>query len=549
MGNLRPALPLLAIWACFLIRGFFYSAMLPLWEGWDEWSHFAYVQHFANTGELPVPEVTRPSREIQESLALAPLPWTLRHTSRPHDAFWTLPASERVARTAALGAIPPLYQRQEAPRAEPLYESQQPPLYYWLLYPPLRLVEDASLPSRVFLLRVFSVALASLAIPAGFAIARRAFGSRAMAAGIVAMATVMPVSTINLSRVGNDSLSLVIYTLLLYLALRMVEEPGRLRAGLLFGAVLGGGLLTKTYFLTALVAAAILCAWSLAGHWARRKRIVAAWAVACGTAILLSGWWYRFIYAATGTFTGQVQTVAARSATLGERLRAILEVDWLRAFDAMLVSHIWFGASSFLQVRSWIYHFFGGLFLLSAAGLVLLLAKRKRTAIERYQDRVAVPALGLFLALFLLSVLYHVLVTFLRTRQSMSNGWYFYCLVFPEVILVSLGLMAICPSGWRRWVIPGGAALFAALDVYGVNFILIPYYHGLIAHAPDGRLQNFHLGQLAGGGFTELISRLEVNRPFLGGAEGFLLLWVLYVAATLACPVAAFALARRATPS
>lgn len=98
-----------------------------------------------------------------------------------------------------------------------------------------------------------------------------------------------------------------------------------------------------------------LCAWALHTDWAGRRLILAGWASAGLLAVLISGWWYRFI-----------QTASARQVALVERLQSIFQVDWLRAFDTILVSHIRFGASSFLQVRSWMCHFFGWLLLLVA---------------------------------------------------------------------------------------------------------------------------------------------------------------------------------------
>ena len=59
-----PPWSLLVIWLCFLVRGVFYAAALPLWEGYDEYSHFAYVQHVAVHGSIPVPGVSGMSREV-----------------------------------------------------------------------------------------------------------------------------------------------------------------------------------------------------------------------------------------------------------------------------------------------------------------------------------------------------------------------------------------------------------------------------------------------------------------------------------------------------
>ena len=49
---------ILAIWFCFLVRAFFYCAALPLWEGYDEWSHFATVQRMASRTRLPQARMT-----------------------------------------------------------------------------------------------------------------------------------------------------------------------------------------------------------------------------------------------------------------------------------------------------------------------------------------------------------------------------------------------------------------------------------------------------------------------------------------------------------
>ena len=81
------------LWALFLARGAFYCAMLPLWEGWDEYAHFAYLQRAVSTIALPRMDV-KISREIDESMRLTPLADELRWIGPP------LPDASAVVGTA-----------------------------------------------------------------------------------------------------------------------------------------------------------------------------------------------------------------------------------------------------------------------------------------------------------------------------------------------------------------------------------------------------------------------------------------------------------------
>ncbi|PYS25341.1 MAG: hypothetical protein DMG11_23080 [Acidobacteria bacterium] len=38
---------LAAIWVIFLCKGIFYSLLFPIWEGFDEYAHFAFIQYLA----------------------------------------------------------------------------------------------------------------------------------------------------------------------------------------------------------------------------------------------------------------------------------------------------------------------------------------------------------------------------------------------------------------------------------------------------------------------------------------------------------------------
>src|ERR1051326_6735464 len=62
------------LWLCFLIRGVFYCSVLPLWDGFDEWAHFAVADYMSATRNALVDRDMRVSKEINLSLQLVPLP-------------------------------------------------------------------------------------------------------------------------------------------------------------------------------------------------------------------------------------------------------------------------------------------------------------------------------------------------------------------------------------------------------------------------------------------------------------------------------------------
>jgi hypothetical protein len=180
----------------FVVRGVFYSTALPVWEGYDEPFHFAFVQYLVTSHRLPI-STTLVSREIQTSLHLLPLPWTLQkhRYANPiltHGAFWRLDAQQREHLQRQFRQIPREWAGE--PATEPIrnYEAQQPPLYYVLFSLPLRGMGSLELPSRVWLLRVLSILVASLLVPLGYLVALKLLGNETTVLGIVALATMMP---------------------------------------------------------------------------------------------------------------------------------------------------------------------------------------------------------------------------------------------------------------------------------------------------------------------------------------------------------------------
>ena len=268
------------LWVCFVIRGIACSALMPMWEGYDEWAHFAYVQHLVNGEALSVPGVSRPSREVMESRRLAPAAWTQRDVlpgSLSYEAWWALSREQRAERRRALDSLPDEF-RGEDVAAATNYESQQPPLYYWLCAPLLKVLDDLPLPARVFALRCLSLLLASFAIPFGVRIARRVLPTEAAAVGAAALFVVMPEGIINFSRVGNECLVIALLTPLIWLSLEVLDRGLSWQRTVAIGVLLGAGLLAKAFFIALAVPAIVICAMAsrvraaaaLASRWGSR---------------------------------------------------------------------------------------------------------------------------------------------------------------------------------------------------------------------------------------------------------------------------------------
>jgi hypothetical protein len=160
------------IWCAFIARGIFYSSLFPIWEGYDEPFHFAFIQYLVTRKTLPLP-TTPVSKEVQAPLHLLPLPGTLRRHGYPapmitYDEFWRRDDRQRQQLQQAFRNIPKEWTKEPATEPVRNYEAQQPPLYYALLSVPLCGTGFLDLASRVLLLRVLSVVVASVAIPFGY---------------------------------------------------------------------------------------------------------------------------------------------------------------------------------------------------------------------------------------------------------------------------------------------------------------------------------------------------------------------------------------------
>jgi hypothetical protein len=534
---------LLIVWLSFVLRGIFYCSAFPIFEGFDEYAHFAVIQHIFFHHDIPNPRLADSSRQIAESLKLVPVAWVLRDDAEgllSYEAYWRLSVPDRLERQARLRTLPPAWSSVDAVPRLPLYEAQQPPLYYWILSPLYSSVQSLDLPTQVWALRCASLLLASTVIPIGFVTARRVFSDHRAALGVAIVIASMPQLAMDAFRISNDSLSVALGGMAVYAVTTLWNSPPDLIRGMLAGLAIGAALLTKAYFLALLPWAAIVLLDVLFRDSQQRK--AAGWQLAAclTTCLAVSGWYYWRVLTLTGTLTGEQNDIGAQTSHLS-LTHAVRIMPWRPIFDFIAVSHIWLGNWSFLGVRTWMYRVIELIFVFALFGLVLHFV-RPKTSLPK---RKLVGILLMPCVFLLVGICFHAVQSFRSAGTIGTFGYYMFGLIVPEAIILLVGLFRLLPSGRRFLVVPVLALFFALLEQFGTTFILLPYYAGLIQHDSQGHLHTLEISQLTHGGVSRLFENLLANKASFLTAPELMIMMALSFGACVALTSVACAITFR----
>jgi len=528
------------LWLCFVAKIAFYSSFVPLWEGYDEFSHFGFVQYLAAKHSLPGLLHATASKEIDESLRLAPVPWTIRDWRSgwtTHDEYWRLPPEVRGDRQTKLLGLPPQSALESAPDLS-LYEAQQPPLAYLALVLPYAIFQSSPLVARAWIVRIAGGLIASLIVPVGFLTSRRFVRNEWNALGVTAVITSMPELILSVNHGGNEPLAILFSAGCVYGLSLAADDARHFGSSLFTGVMLGLGLLTKTYFLAVVPAVCIAYAVTWYGRPRFRRRILFELFTVLGIAAVIAGWWYARAILITGTLTGEQTAIAARHSDISI-VRATISIDWRGATDFSLFSYIWLGGWSLLVLRTWMYRVVEFVFLGAGAGIVFLPRRTSRIVSE--------PGwLAIFLVMqlfFWTGMMWHALMAFRASAQARAFGFYAYALVIPEVICLIAGIAALIPRAAVRFIVPALVTCFAALELFGVVFYLMPYYAGFTGHSSKGSVPAISLP--AFGNFGQLFRNLAVNKPAFLTPVVLIGLWIGFLAAVALSVAVGFIVARK----
>ncbi len=444
-----------------IVNAALFSALLPLWEGFDEAFHYGYVETLWQTRRLPVLGRTSLPYDVAASFPLAPVSNVAKVAIPEATAYgdwFALPALERERRRRGVERLTP----DPRPISRGNYEAHQSPLAYVVLAPPDWLLAKFPLTVRVLVLRLFCGMGAVVLLFLGASALCRVLEVPepfANAALFCIFSTEMLYATT--AHVANDWLAVGIGAPFLAALATYSRTPDR-RSGLVASAWLAAGLLTKAYFLVFAGFAAGVAAMLI---WRRRTRIRT---ILPGAAlvVVLAGPWYTRNISLYGNAGGTPE--AFGKIGIGQTLAAATRVDWLAAGGYLARGSLWTGNNWFSSYSRTTLNVALGLLALGIAAWVWHRRQIQST------ERVVFGAMLLFLA----GVGYEgcAMVAERGFQVAGPSPWYTQVLLVPAMALVCLGL-----SRWKRvgHLLAGAmVALWAWILVATWTLKLFPMYAG-----------------------------------------------------------------------
>lgn len=467
------------LWAIAIANAALYALLLPLWEGFDEPFHYGYVQFLADHGAFPDARFTPLSREIADSLLLAPASESVKRNLprvTTYSEFFSKDRQEQMQMRDALDRVNPSL--RSSPSDILNYEAHQAPLAYLMLAPVDRVVRNIAIRIRVLLLRFLAAGAGAALLLSGMKRLGKELGMSdgfADAGCFCVLCCQMTWAT--MGHVANDWLSVPLSIWVLYWTLRYWRRRSAVDAVWL-ASVTAAGLLAKSYFLAIFLFAGIVVL------VVRRWRNAVLFFVMAGLAAFPWYWRNLSLY---GVLTS---TQEARSGISARELATTaLRMDWLLAPGRAARSALWTGNNTFMTYSKFTLNLLLAAIALGFIGWLVSAGNRSAKWI-----------VAGFSTTYVVALAYATAVSYLFTRGAAlePSPWYSEVLVGPILCCCFLGFSGM--GRWGRYVAMGTAGLFSFVLIATYLFKLIPYYGGVEAKATFGNLGDLyfrHLGILS----------------------------------------------------
>jgi 4-amino-4-deoxy-L-arabinose transferase-like glycosyltransferase len=458
-----------------LLNAALYSCLLPLWEGFDEPFHYAYVESLSANKQIPVLKQTPISAEIRASLDIVPISFILKRSIPGTIAFedwFSFSRAEQARRIRELRAIPS--EQRKEPSSLLNYEAQQTPLAYLVLAPLDAMVSKAELPTRILILRlVLSLAATILT----FGGCRRLCYELGLSGSFQILLLVtffeMQIFAAAVCHVANDWLAITAGVWFFALMASLVNRH-RTRDAYLLSVVAAIGLLSKAYFLAFVPVFLTVLVYE---RW-RLRLLSKTVIVSVLITLVLAGPWYGRNLLLYKSLAGLQEDVGVGSSP--DVFYAFQHMNWSKTLLDSARLSLWTGNESHISFSQNTLNLqlllFGATFVLFAVQI-----RKARTA--------EIWTLGASL-IFIGALLYDLCIAAGAHELQTTTGPYYAPCILPAVLaLACLGLQR---SGTLGRILAMALCLVSAW-IAALTYVakLLPYYGGFIGRSTVGALWNW----------------------------------------------------------
>jgi len=349
------------ILAAPLLLGVGYLAILPPFEGFDEYAHYSSIRQIADTHTIPIFGSSFIDRNVEDYKAHAPVPWASGSPPFEEPGRMSYPAffgnRPAVAHYETYRSI--AANNSYKPGADANWEAQHPPLYYALMAPIMKATEGVSFVIQIFILRLASYLLAWAAFVIGWRTVQ-SYETKWIPAGIAEgyafYPLFVPMFLGEFARIGNDALCLFLLSLLFCTSLRVFYwEKSGATGPLALGLLLGLGLLTKAFFIPLTAGYALfmlLRTWQARDSAPVLRQRLTSLALAIAPALLIGAGWYVRCLVVYGSPLGSVDSMvlASRGGLIANLLHNFSIYAFIRDAIGIVASWLWAGSWSLVRV-------------------------------------------------------------------------------------------------------------------------------------------------------------------------------------------------------
>ena len=398
--------------------------------------------------------------------------------------FWKDFNSQDIERQQKFVSDLPQSERTTSNIDFPIWEAQLPPMGYLPQVPVYLLFYDQDIFVKAYALRIFSVLVTAVAIVFAYKTLSLIFEDHFIRIGSLMFIVFNPMFTVNITRVNNEAITILLFSVFLFLMVRYLNGKTCTTNVLLIGLVLGLGLLAKPTFASAFALVPIFIFLRHIQNKSFQTKIrlrvsLRNLAIVVGITIPMVSWWY-FERFASGNFSG---ISALSGLTIEEYIQGFYQVPWA-AFYQYFFYYFWGSYGWSFHLPQFPYFEVIMIFVgICIVGLVYGIVKKIKTQgikIFRNWKYQSIFALTLSIFLIIIGQSFLSIQSYVTIGIGIISGWYIFITFTAISMLILLGYRTlIINSKLRKFQNESLLVAFVILVFFNATtfYWLIPKYY------------------------------------------------------------------------